>query len=298
MRRSPSSAIAAGAIVLALVLALATGDAVVADDEARAKGPPQRVVSLNLCADQYLLALADRDQIAALTHFAVDPAISALHREAAGLPLTRGSAEEVIRLDPDLVITGTYTRRQTRELLERLGFRVHVIDAARSFDVVRRTTRALAGLLGHRGRGERLVASLERRIAEADAKAAQVPAVSAPTALYYQRRGFANGADSLVSEIMRAAGLRNLAVDLGVVRTGRVELERIVMARPDYLVLDSLSPRLEDQGTALLGHPALLATIPPARRVALPQALVICGGPMTVDAIDHLVDAIDAVSAR
>ena len=28
---------------------------------------PQRIVSLNLCADQYLLALADRDQIAGLT---------------------------------------------------------------------------------------------------------------------------------------------------------------------------------------------------------------------------------------
>lgn len=259
-------------------------------DEAK---PPRRVVSLNLCADQYLLALADRDQIAALTHFAVDPAISALHGQAAGLPLTRGSAEEVIRLDPDLVITGTYTRRQTRELLQRLGYRVVVIDAARGFDVVRRTARELADLLGHPERGERMVAALDRRL---DA-AGDITEADAPSALYYQRRGFANGADSLVSGIMRAAGLRNLAADLGLSRTGHVDLERIVMQRPDYLIVDSLTPALEDQGTWLLGHPALLASVPAERRVALPQSLVICGGPMTVDAIDHLVRAVRAAPA-
>ncbi|MDX1432594.1 MAG: ABC transporter substrate-binding protein [Gammaproteobacteria bacterium] len=257
---------------------------------AQSDAQPTRVVSLNLCADQYLLALADREQIAALTHFAVDPSISALHERAAGLPLTRGSAEEVIRFEPDLIITGTYTRRETRELLMRLGYRVEVIDAARSFDVVRDTARRLARLLGHVERGEHMVAALDRRIA----RASNAPADSAPSALYYQRRGFANGSDSLVSEVMQSAGLRNLAADLGLERTGRVDLERVVMARPDYLILDSLTPRLEDQGTALLEHPALMASVPQARRLALPQALVICGGPMTVDAIDHLAAAVAA----
>src|SRR3546814_19631806 len=56
---------------------------------------------------------------------------------------------------------------------------------------------------------------------------------SAPTALYVQRRGFANGADSLMSEIMAAAGLRNAAGEMGLERTGRVELETVVTARPD-----------------------------------------------------------------
>ena len=92
---------------------------------------------------------------------------------------TRGSAEEVIRLAPDLIVTGTYTRRETRELLKRLGYRVEVIDAARSFDVVRRTARTLADLLGHPERGERLVAELDRRIAHAEQAAER-----APTALY------------------------------------------------------------------------------------------------------------------
>ena len=45
---------------------------------------PQRIVSLNLCADQYLLALADRDQIAGLTRNAIDPDMSAAAAQAKG----------------------------------------------------------------------------------------------------------------------------------------------------------------------------------------------------------------------
>ena len=46
-----------------------------------ANGLP-RLVSLNLCADPYLMAFADKNQIAALTHLSRDPDLSA-HAEAA-----------------------------------------------------------------------------------------------------------------------------------------------------------------------------------------------------------------------
>ena len=53
---------------------------------------PRRIVSLNLCADQYLLALADPAQIVALTQYSRDPEMSAEAVRAARLPVTRGSA--------------------------------------------------------------------------------------------------------------------------------------------------------------------------------------------------------------
>lgn len=253
-----------------------------------AAAAPQRVVSLNLCVDQYLLALADRAQIAALTNFVGDPTMSAAAAQAEGIPQIRGAAEEVIRLQPDLVLGGTFTRRETRSLLRRMGYRVVDVASAETFEAVRRTTRDLAALLGHPERGERLVAELDREIA------AGVPAESGATALYYQRRGFANGASSLVSEIMATAGLRNAAAAMGLQRTGRVDLEAVVITRPDILLVDSLTPRLEDQGTYMLRHPALAAAVPPERRIAMPQALVICGGPMTATAVATLRHAVAA----
>lgn len=255
-----------------------------------AAAAPQRVVSLNLCTDQYLLALADREQIAALTTFAADPAMSAGAQQAAGIRLIRGAAEEVVRLDPDLVLGGTFTRRETRAMLRRMGYRVVDVPTAESFDAVRATTRDLAALLGHPDRGERLIADLDRALAEDGGD----DAAAGPTALYFQRRGFANGAKSLMTEIMASAGLRNAAAAMGLQRTGRVDMEAVVTIRPDILLLDSLTPRLEDQGTHLLRHPALTATVPPERRIAMPQALVICGGPMTATAVARLRSAVAA----
>src|SRR3546814_7736246 len=43
---------------------------------AKAPAIPQRIVSINLCADQLVLALADRGQIAGLTKNATDPEMS------------------------------------------------------------------------------------------------------------------------------------------------------------------------------------------------------------------------------
>ncbi|MFN4088474.1 MAG: ABC transporter substrate-binding protein [Alphaproteobacteria bacterium] len=253
---------------------------------------PERVVSLNLCVDHYLLAIADRRQIAALTLLATDPAMSATAAEARGLPQIRGTAEEVIRLAPDLVLAGGFARRETQALLRRLGYRIVDVPAADTIEAVRATTRAIAALLGREAQGERLVAALD------DVLAVPPPAAGGRRALYLQRRGFVDGERSLVSEMMAAAGLRNVAAEIGLEWTARVDLEIIVTHRPELLLVDSVAPRLEDDGSYLLRHPALLAAVPRSRWIAMPQMLVHCGGPTTAAAITHLRAAVAAVSGE
>ena len=60
---------------------------------------------------------------------------------------------------------------------------------------------------------------------------------------------------------------------------GVVPLEKLIAAPPDYLLVSSLAPPAEDQGSSLLAHPALAARFPPERRIALPERLTVCGGP-------------------
>ena len=58
----------------------------------RVGGVPKRIVSLNLCSDQLVLALADRGQIAGLTSNVRDPDMSAAAEAARGLPMLRGTS--------------------------------------------------------------------------------------------------------------------------------------------------------------------------------------------------------------
>src|ERR1700760_771357 len=79
---------------------------------------PRRIVSLNACADQYLIALADKDQIVALTQFARDPNLSFYADRARGYPVSDGQAEAVLAMKPDLVIASPYHRGNELSLLK------------------------------------------------------------------------------------------------------------------------------------------------------------------------------------
>ena len=81
-------------------------------DRLRAGGRASRsrIVSLDLCTDQLLVELVDRARIAAVTHLAADPTVSAIPEKARGIPITRGAAEDVLRYDPDLILAGPVRR--------------------------------------------------------------------------------------------------------------------------------------------------------------------------------------------
>ena len=95
-----------------------------------AEEAPKRIVSLNLCTDQLVMMLAEREQIAAVSYHAVNPDTSNLAAEALSLPITSTLAEDVITLKPDLVIAGTFTTRPTISLLRRLGVNVLEVPPA------------------------------------------------------------------------------------------------------------------------------------------------------------------------
>jgi iron complex transport system substrate-binding protein len=234
---------------------------------------PHRIVSANLCADQYLLALADHDQIAALTQFARDPEMSAGAAAAAHVPITGGRAEDILALQPDLLVGAPGgTRTGTLAVLGKRNVRTLAVPPADSYAAIVAQVRAVAAAVGHADRGEALV----RRM---DAALAALPREKrGGVAAYYQRRGYLTGTGTLVDELMARAGLVNLAAKLGKPVLSQLSLEEMVAARPDYIIVESATDRVIDQGTEMLNHPALRHI----RRLRLPQAWTVCGGPAYV----------------
>jgi len=249
-------------------------------------GAPHRIVSINLCADELLLALADPDQIAGLSVYATDPDLSFSAAAAARFPHDAGPAESVISFNPDLVLAGRYTKLATREMLGRLGYRVELLDAASSIAASEAIIRKVAALVGHPDRGEKLVADIEA--AKARAAAAAAANSAHPTAVVYQRRGYVTGGDTLTGELLTVAGFANDGGALAGKYGGFVPLEKIVANPPDYIVVSAAAGHAEDQGSALLQHPALETLYPPDKRIPLPDKLTACGGPSLPAAIDWL----------
>jgi iron complex transport system substrate-binding protein len=255
--------------------------------------PPQRIVSINLCADELLLALADPGQIAGLSVYATDPTLSFTAEKAAAFRHDAASAETVVGLNPDLVLAGRYTKRATRDMLGQLGYRVELLDAARSIADSEKLIRQVAALVAHPDRGEALIAEIDA----ARARAAAAAPGNHPSAAIYQRRGYVTGGDTLSGELLSIAGFVNGGAPLAGTSGGFVPLERMIAAPPDYIVVASATRRAEDQGSALLAHPALAALFPPQKRIVLPEKLTVCGGPSLPAALDWLAGEARRVTA-
>jgi iron complex transport system substrate-binding protein len=260
---------------VALAVALASG-------VARAE-PPRRIVSLNLCTDQILVDLVGRERIAALSHLASDPALSAIAEEARGLVTIRGTAEEVLARNPDLVLTIAGSTPATVSLLERLGNRVLAVPLANDFDAVRSITRTIAQAVGEVQRGEQLLASFDARLA------AGAPAdARRPSALVYQLNSLASGPGTLVDAMLTAAGFRNLARELLLGPAGRLPLETLVANPPDLVVLATAPDAFRTIAADNLRHPALAAVLAERPHVLLGMADWLCGTPRAARAVEAL----------
>jgi iron complex transport system substrate-binding protein len=271
-------------------------------------GPPQRIVSLNLCSDQILLDLVPRERIAALSFLAADPAMSADVERTKGIPTVRGAAEEVLALKPDLVLAGLYSTPATQSLLRRLGMPVVGVPLASSFDEIRDTVRLMARVTGEIERGEAMVRDFDRRIANARSAPSSLVGEGSPhaapprekasvkeegvtTALAYQVNSLTSGPGSLIDEMLTAAGLRNLAGDRVLGPGGRLPLETLLVTPPDLLVFANAP---DDFRTVLgdnLRHPALAEVLRERRTVHLPMPLWLCGTPHVAEAVEILAAA-------
>lgn len=259
-----------------------------------AADPPRRIVSLNLCADQILLDLVPRERIAALTHLAADASVSARADAAAGIPVTRGEAEDVLLLKPDLVLAGHFSTPATVALLERLGHRVVKLDFANDLSGISSTVRAMAAAVGEAPRGEEVVADMTRRLAAAQPRGGG----ARPTALVYQINGIASDVGSLADGVLEAAGLVNAARQLRLGSGGSLPLESLVVAPPDLLVLTGPADEYRTVVAETLRHPAFQAVVRATETIVLPWRLWLCGTPSVAEAVERLASARQKLEAR
>ncbi|MFC5374146.1 ABC transporter substrate-binding protein [Brevundimonas faecalis] len=247
-------------------------------NSAAAGTEPRRVVSLNACLDAILVHVADRGQIAALSHYAREPAGSTIVEVARTLPFTWETAEEVIALRPDLVLTSRHSALATRNALGRLGVRTELFSVPESVEASLAQVREVARLVGRPERGESLVARVEAALAAGAAP----PAAPRLKALVYQPNGFAAGKGTLMDEMMTRAGFDNVAGRYGLGKWGNVPIERLLADPPQVLLSGVPVQSSRTWADRVMRHPALAALSGRMVQAQLDEKLLYCGGPVLI----------------
>lgn len=260
---------------------------------ASASDAPARVVSMNVCTDQLAMLLAAPGQLLSVSHVATDPGSSALVAEAGRYRLNHGLAEEIFLMEPDLVVTGSFTTMATASMLRRLGFRVEEFAPETSFDDVRENILRMGALLGRQERAQEMAAALDEGLR--DLKEAAIPGMTAAT---YASNSYTTGQGSLSEAVIEAAGLENLGSRLGIQGSGRLPLEMLVLSMPEIVTSDTPvydAPALAQENFV---HPAYRAVLARTKTAAVPAADWICGGPFNLAAAAILQETARAVDAE
>jgi len=242
---------------------------------------PARIASMNLCTDSMLFELVDIERIASVSFLSRDPNLSIFHAEAEMVPVNRGNAEEIVALDPDLVITDRTTLPFARRLLQKFGIPVMIFDHANDLVEYRGNLERLGAAIGVADRARAIIERIDALIKKTPDPSAYV---ERPRALVYQPNGFAPGTRTLMGDLMTRAGYRNAAAELDFTSSGFVALESLLVLAPDAVVFSMRQNRQPSLADAQLSHPALrgfLAGGPERKRpllVNVPENLWTCAG--------------------
>jgi iron complex transport system substrate-binding protein len=247
---------------------------------ASAGAAPQRVISADLCSDEYVFRLVPREHIAGLSWLAGDtsPVVSTIADKVAGIALIHPSAEEILTRSPGLVVLYEGTNPRLQAQLAEAHVSVLQIPSADSLDQVREVTRRLGVALNAPERASAMLIQMDRQLADARAQAAGKPV---PT-LVYEPNGYAT-TGQLTDEIIAVAGLSDAAPGMNPTRSGTISVEAVIRAAPLLLVFNRANDRVRSQADLVLQHPALSALAGKISVAALPLTPLLCPGPWSAD---------------
>ena len=277
-------------MVVRAILAAAASLSLLACAQAgeREAGAPRRIVSLDYCADQYVLKFADREDILALSPDA-EKRYSYMRAEAAGIPTVRPRTADVLVLEPDLVVRTYGGGHDIANFMEKPGVPVVQIGFPQTLAEVREEVLRAGAALGKPEKARKLVADMDRRL---DALARR--GFPRKTVLYMTPAGVTTGEGTLVHELFEAAGVENFQKQPG---WNPLPLERLAYERPDMVAasfFESATNHVDNWSAAR--HPVAQAQLRELPVVPLEGAWTACGGWFVLDAVEALADAAEKAS--
>ncbi len=246
---------------------------------------PERIVSINLCTDQLLMLLADRDRIISVSYLATKKDTSAMIREATGITKNHGRAEEIMLMKPDLILAGSFTSHPTVFLLKKLGYRIVEVPVIRNLDDIRQNIKTVAEAIGEPQRGIKMIANFDDRLSALQAS----PTTKKPIAVFYRENSYTTGGHTLANAILDTAGMLNLAKQLGISGSGHLPLETLLTHPSDILILGRKRSQKGSVAAAAFDHPAFKKLAESRLAITIHNPYWICGTPFVLDAIEHLV---------
>ena len=256
-------------LISALALAGCSSPEPVADP---AKRPT--IVSLNPCTDAILTEVAAPEQVLAISHYSHNPGATSMDlAKARQFATTGGTVEEVLALQPDIVLAGSFLQPATQTALDDLGIRVETFGIAATVEDSSEQIRRIAELAGDPARSDALIAQIEEALRKTEWQGETISAV------LWQPAGIVPGEGALVSTLMQRTGFASHSAAKGMGQADYLSLEDMLADPPEVLMLAGHERSQQ--------HPAL-AELGPTMLADFDTSLLYCGGPTIIRVVERL----------
>lgn len=254
-------------------------------------GTAQRIVSLAPSNTEILFAIGAGAQVVGRDEFSDYPA------EAAALPTVGGSfggynLEQIVALEPDLVLAAEINTPEQVKALEDLGLTVYYLKNPTTLEEMFATLKMAALFTGHEAEAEALVQALQARVQTVDEKLASV--TEKPVVFYEidatdPNKPFSAGPGTFIDLLITRAGGINLTRVAGITDAyPQVGLEQIVSVDPQVILLgDAMWGVTVESVAARPGWDGLTA-VKEGRVLPFDDNLVSRPGPRLVDGLEAL----------
>lgn len=253
---------------------------------------PERIISLAPSNTEILYALGLGDKVVGRTDYDNYPPEVTEKPSIGGFSTT--NIEQVIGLNPDLVLAADYHKDDIVPALEERGITV-VCLAPQSLQQVLDAIALTGKVTGTNKAAADLVASMQKRIDAVEAKVKNLTPDQKPRTMYivWPDPIMVGGGNTLQGELIDKAGGTNIAQDLDGYAT--VNLETILADNPQVMIASTGMGEGADAGYNFLLNDERLAQTDArmnGRVYSVDQDLVSRGGPRIVDALEIFAEEI------
>ncbi len=199
-------------------------------------GPYKRIVSLNTIADHLLLDLVEPDRLVGITHYTKSGHADAWRFGDRATVGRSEDLEQVLGLQPDLVVVSAFSDEAYMARLRERGIAVFDLGDMRGVDSTLEDIRLLGVLLELEDRAETLIRSFKR---ELDALEKRGEARGRPWGIYLNIVAdsfFGGTRSSSYADMLYYGGVQDLAEANGYVEWPRYSPEQILEMNPKLLV--------------------------------------------------------------
>lgn len=217
------------------------------------KEKPKRIVTTTKGTDTIVLGLVKPDRMIACDRNLDDPNSSNMLELVKGIPnrVHLPKLEELIVLQPDLVIAADWGDLDYVQSIRDMGINVVVIHGAKNLADVKDNIKLISAALGEPDKGQQLISMMEERLNALKEKVDRlVPQDQRQRVVLISRVAYYGGKDCIYDDACQWAGVINGLSEAGLHRGTKLTKEMILKIDPDVLFLPSYSVRgLADKQT-------------------------------------------------